>query len=119
MRVSFRETLWFKKGALDAEVAQSATVTGPIRVDTLPIEDRYLEDGSLSPRDSLTYGLAGGTTQPLELVRIAPDAGADADDAGVPERALVAEMKTGRRIVFAMMAAALALVAGGATLMIS
>lgn len=117
MRVSFRETLWFKKGALDAEVAQSATVTGPIRVDTLPIEDRYLEDGSLSPRDSLTYGLAGGTTQPLEVVRIAPDA--RADDAGVPERALVAEMKTGRRIVFAMMAAALALVAGGATLMIS
>lgn len=116
MRASFRETLWFKKGMLDAELAQSST-TGPTRVDTLPLEDRYLEDGTLSPSDSLTYGLAGGTTQPLRVVRLEPDAAAD--ESRVPERALVAEMKTGRRIVLAMVAVGLALVAGGATLMIS
>ncbi len=36
----FRETLWFKIGGLDAEPANS-----------LPIEDRYLDDGSLTEAD--------------------------------------------------------------------
>jgi len=39
----FRETLWFKKGLIDAEMPELA--------DQLPIEDRYLDDGSVTPVD--------------------------------------------------------------------
>jgi hypothetical protein len=51
--VKFRETMWFKKGLLD---------------DTMPIEDRYLDDGSLTPTDSRVFGLHTGTTQPLPVI---------------------------------------------------
>lgn len=37
----FRETLWFKKGLLDALAADLL----------LPIEDRYIDDGSVTPAD--------------------------------------------------------------------
>jgi hypothetical protein len=45
----FRETLWFKQGMLDAELPEQA--------DLLPIEDRYLDDGSLTTEDVTRFSL--------------------------------------------------------------
>ncbi len=123
MRVKFRETLWFKKGLLDAgaaEVREPAQTpsdddeAGPAAVDTLPIEDRYLDDGTLAPTDSVVFGLHTGSTQMLGRIDVA----AATDVVSVPEVALVAEMKTGRRIVFAMMAVAALALGGAAAMMV-
>lgn len=110
MRKKFRETLWFKKG-VEAEVAcEPAAQVAPDEEVTnvlLPVEDRYLEDGSLRPSDSQLFGLHTGTTQamhPVDIVRLMHAPVAEAGVAGVPERALIAEMKHGRRMVFAMIA---------------
>ena len=111
MRKKFRETLWFKKG-VEAEVAcEPAAQVAPDEEVTnvlLPVEDRYLEDGSLRPSDSQLFGLHTGTTQamqPIDIVRLMHAGGGhDTGSAGVPERALIAEMKHGRRMVFAMIA---------------
>lgn len=43
----FRETLWFKIGFLDAEAST-----------LLPIEDRYLDDGSLTEADVKEYSVS-------------------------------------------------------------
>ena len=112
MRKKFRETLWFKKG-VEAEAARAETAdVAPdddevTTVHELPVEDRYLEDGSLRPSDSQLFGLHTGTTQamqPIDIVRLMHAGGQDTGSAGVPERALIAEMKQGRRMVFAMIA---------------
>lgn len=49
----FRETLWFKKGLDDSEDS-----------DLLPIEDRYLDDGSVTPADVAQYSLRGVEISP-------------------------------------------------------
>jgi hypothetical protein len=54
MNAPFRETLWFKRGEF-AESGEDAPVP-------LPIEDRYLDDGSTAPTDSLRFGLHSGHT---------------------------------------------------------
>lgn len=66
--MKFRETLWFKKGLLDADVASQASEDEPTAVDTLPIEDRYLDDGTVTASDSVQFGLHTGTTRPLPTV---------------------------------------------------
>jgi len=45
---NFRTTLWFKKGELDVQAAQDPE--GPGAADLLPVEDRYLDDGSVASR---------------------------------------------------------------------
>lgn len=131
MRVKFRETLWFKKGLLDAEAAEAQAQAqaqsqthaqaqladdeaGAGAVDTLPVEDRYLDDGTLAPSDSVVFGLHTGSTQMLGRI----DVVAATDVVSVPERTLVAEMKTGRRIVFAMMALAALALGSAAAMMV-
>ena len=101
MRTNFRETLWFKKGLLDDGAARQEPAGDSARIasDTLPVEDRYNEDGSLLPSDSWVFGVHSGTTQAVETIR-------PIEPAGVPEQALVAELKTGRRMIFAMLAGA-------------
>ena len=107
----FRETLWFKKGVQDAEAAvrELDGEHGDAPIDTLPIEDRYLDDGTLQRSDTLEYGLHTGRTEGLELVH-------DTQHAGVDERVLIGEMKRGRRVYFAMIAGAAIL--GGAAFLI-
>jgi hypothetical protein len=55
---AFRETLWFKRGEM---VEDEESVP-------LPIEDRYLEDGSLARGDSEVYGLHSGQTSMLPVL---------------------------------------------------
>jgi hypothetical protein len=112
MRPKFRETLWFKKGQLDAEAAQRAATEKESQVvaDSLPIEDRYNDDGSLQPRDSVVFGVHTGTTRALVRLEPAPVA-----NSTVAEQHLISEMKTGRRLVLGMIAGA-ALAIGGIAL---
>ena len=67
MSKEFRSTLWFKKGALDAEARVEATGQKdglhPGAVDLLPPEDRYLDDGSVTQGDARAYSLRTGHTE--------------------------------------------------------
>lgn len=83
MRKAFRQTNWFKKGALDAEAAHEAAGQSdglhPGASDLLPPEDRYLDDGSVTSDDSLAYSLRTGTTvaMPIAAKIVAVSAGDD------------------------------------------
>jgi len=79
----FRETLWFKKGELDAEEAAAAAAgdddLAPAAVDLLPVADRYRDDGTLGPEDTASFGLhTGSTTMLAALAAPPPPAGASA-----------------------------------------
>jgi eukaryotic-like serine/threonine-protein kinase len=99
----FRETMWFKKGDLDTQAAIAAAEerarTGKDvatdKADSLPMDERYKDDGSISARDKEKYSLRTGGTQMMQAIR--GDIGAAA--AKVSEDELIGEMKGGRRIV--------------------
>jgi hypothetical protein len=110
-RGKFRETLWFKKGELDAQAAEAAAETrartgkdgGPDKTDLLPIDDRYRDDGSLSRTDKDKYSLRTGGTMTHKALR-EPTAGrakASSDDA------LIGELKSGRNAILIVIAVGL------------
>jgi hypothetical protein len=111
----FRDTMWFKKGELDAQAALAAADeharTGNVtsdKVDHLPIDERYKDDGSLSHTDKELYSLRTGATQSNTALREpATQSGTDK----VSEDALIDEMKGGRRRMLAIIAVVLAVVA--------
>ncbi len=112
----FRETLWFKKGDLDVQAALAAAEersrTGAEasadKADTLPIDERYKDDGSLTHGDTERYSLRTGATQTL---RALPSDG-NVDAANVSPDALIDEMKGGRtKIIAGVVIAVLALIA--------
>ena len=66
MTARFRETLWFKKGAsLDAEPAGDGEPTTSL--GELPLDDRYLDDGSVTGADTASFGVHTGTTIPVPV----------------------------------------------------
>jgi hypothetical protein len=87
--LKFRETMWFKKGELDAEEAQRAARNdddlAPGAADLLSPEDRYLDDGTVSQRDSVSYGVRTGTTMSLAQVTVRAPAVAFSEDDMVRE----------------------------------
>lgn len=91
MAKTFRATLWFKKGELDAAAAFAAAAGDddlhPAAVDLIPAEDRYADDGSVTAADSTTYGLRTGATTMLPTLR---DSRSEAGDVSV----LVRDVKT-------------------------
>ncbi|HEU4731849.1 MAG TPA: serine/threonine-protein kinase [Kofleriaceae bacterium] len=107
----FRETMWFKKGELDAEAAQAAADeharTGKLttdKADLLPIDERYKDDGTLSRSDKEKYSLRTGATVATAALR---DSGGPPGASGkVSEDALIGEMKRGRNKIFAILAVA-------------
>ena len=110
----FRETLWFKKGEKDAEVAQevdTSDVMAPTAVDMLPVEDRYADDGTLLASDSMAYGIHTGTTeyiQPIMLETITREPSGTT----LNEKAMVRDLKRGRvAVVAAISAGAVAVIA--------
>jgi len=101
----FRETMWFKKGDLDAQAAVAAAEerarTGkdvPVdKADSLPMDERYKDDGSISRGDKEKYSLRTGATQMMSALK-------DKDPATsmsgkVSEDALIGEMKSGRSMI--------------------
>ena len=106
----FRETMWFKKGELDEQAAQAAAEdrakTGKDamadKADSLPIDERYKDDGSLSRSDKEKYSLRTGATMMTTAIR---DSGSSANVGDkVSEDALIGEMKGGRNKIFAFIA---------------
>nr|HVY36515.1 serine/threonine-protein kinase [Polyangia bacterium] len=74
---AFRETLWFKQGDVDQMVAdaraklEASKAKGtpapepeplPIESDAKPLEERYVDDGSISAEDRKKYSLRQGAT---------------------------------------------------------
>jgi len=112
----FRETMWFKKGDLDAQAAQAAAEerqrTGKDvatdKADSLPIDERYKDDGSISRSDKEKYSLRTGATQMMSSIKDVP--GADASMNKIGEDVLVGEMKKGRTwVILAILGALIAI----------
>jgi hypothetical protein len=68
VKPAFRETLWFKRGDVDQMVADakakmaSRSDTGEVPEDVRPLEDRYVDDGTVTTEDRKKFSLrAGGT----------------------------------------------------------
>lgn len=112
----FRETLWFKKGEMDAAAAEAAAAAaaagkeaGADKADTKPIEDRYQDDGTVSHADRDKYSLKTGGTQMMPAIRApAPSESGPS----VSERELVGEMKGGRTGVMVAIIVGLLLLGG-------
>lgn len=86
----FRETLWFKKGLQGNSVedqAQESSAEEQVAEFELPIEDRYIDDGNISPTDTAQFGVHTGTTQSIQALPRATDG------SSVDERVLIREMK--------------------------
>ena len=105
----FRETMWFKKGELDAQAAQAAAEeraasgkdAATDKADSMPIDERYKDDGTITRSDKEKYSLRTGATQMMAKVQ---EPGASMSSK-VSEDALIGEMKGGRTwIVFAILA---------------
>ena len=112
----FRETMWFKKGELDAQAAQAAAdehartgrISSPDKTDLMPIDERYKDDGTLSRSDKEKYSLRTGGTVMTKAQRLS---GANATISKVSEDALIGELKRGRNKVVAAIAIALVVLA--------
>lgn len=87
----FRETKWFKHGY---EVPAPADDAVPQNVER-PIEDRYLDDGTVSHTDVTEFSVRTGGTQYMARLDNEPD-----PDDSMPT--LIAELKHGRRPVIAV-----------------
>jgi hypothetical protein len=98
---NFRETLWFKKGDLDVKAAEDPEGLGA--ADLLPVEDRYLDDGSVAPADTTSFGVHSGQTQGLEMIK----ATTQMEPVGDVPPQLISEMKRGRLPVIAAIGGAL------------
>jgi hypothetical protein len=113
----FRETMWFKKGDLDAQAAVAAAEerarTGKEvsadKADSKPIDERYNDDGSITRGDKEKYSLRTGGTMMMQAM---PDKGkASMSLNKVSEDALIGEMKGGRTKIIAAIVAGAILIA--------
>jgi hypothetical protein len=104
--LKFRETLWFKKGELDARHAAEAAEGGddlaPGAADLLPVEDRYRDDGSLSRTDSHAFGVHSGTTSWIRQT-----SGSGVAAGGYGEEELVREMRRSTAITLIVLGSGL------------
>jgi hypothetical protein len=99
----FRETMWFKKGELDAQAAQAIAEADKAgkdvadKGDSLPLDERYKDDGSITRGDKEKYSLRTGATQMMKSVKEDASKGSGTR---VSEDALIGEMKGGRQWIF-------------------
>ncbi len=128
---TFRETLWFKKGDVDQMVAEARArveaargkgATPPEEVaavaageappeDVRPLEDRYVDDGSVTAEDRKKFSLrSGGTATAM------PIAGRMPGDR-MSESEMVGEIGKGKRAAIIGVAIALAVVLGAIAFM--
>jgi Protein kinase domain len=109
---AFRETLWFKQGDVEQMVADAkaklhaagkGTGDAPtIPEDARPLEDRYVDDGSVTVEDRKKFSLrTGGTATAMPSV----DAGRHVPGEQINEREIVGEISGGRRTLILVIAA--------------
>src|SRR5208283_5056901 len=107
---AFRETLWFKKGDVDQMVADAkakqAAAGKPAAEaelptdDVRPLEDRYVDDGSVTTEDRKKFSLrTGGTSTAMPAAAVA------IPGEKMNERELVEEIGRGRRTAILLIAA--------------
>jgi hypothetical protein len=111
---AFRETLWFKKGDVEQMVADAKaklqaagtkrTDSAELGEDARPLEDRYVDDGSVTVEDRKKFSLrTGGTATALPSVAVS------VPGQKMDERELVGEIGGGRRTLILVIAAAVIL----------
>jgi serine/threonine protein kinase len=106
-KAKFRETMWFKKGELDEAVAAAGVPEGelvPEKADSIPMEDRYKDDGTLSAADRERLSLRTGGTQSFSTIP-SPSGGH-----AMGERELARELGAGRGRMILMIVLALLIV---------
>jgi hypothetical protein len=107
---AFRETLWFKQGDVEQMVADAKAklqatgkpvAEGPVVAeDARPLEDRYVDDGSVTVEDRKKFSLrTGGTATAM------PTAGSAVPGEKMDEREIVGEISGGRRTLILVIAA--------------
>jgi serine/threonine-protein kinase len=109
-KAKFRETMWFKKGELDEAVAAAQAPTGdaepvPDKIDSLPIEDRYKDDGTLTAADRQRLSLRTGGTMAHQAVPAPPEKMGEVVD-------LARELGAGRARMILFIALAVVVIAG-------
>jgi hypothetical protein len=107
-RPKFRISLWFLKGEQDAKAADEAAQSGDAlaldAADLLPIEDRYLDDGSHRKTLTHMFTLRTGRTDYMETLHHVPGG------TTLNTKAIIGDLKSGgRRVAAAIGAAALAI----------
>jgi hypothetical protein len=116
----FRETLWFKKGDLDAAAAaaaaQKAQQTGDAlaadKADSLPMDERYEDDGSVSQEDRQQHSLRTGNTEMMQAISADDVRRSMEVDGGVTEEDLIADMQAGRQKIIIAVVIGLLVVIG-------
>jgi hypothetical protein len=101
---AFRETLWFKKGDVEQMVAEAKAKAAAIGAapdkeevvpneDIRPIEDRYVDDGSVTTDDRKKFSLpTGGTATAI------PTVGKSLPGEKMSEEDIVGELAPGRKM---------------------
>ena len=111
---AFRETLWFKQGDVEQMVADAKAklqATGKpvaeapaVAEDARPLEDRYVDDGSVTVEDRKKFSLrTGGTATAM------PTSGSEVPGEKMDEREIVGEISGGRRTLILVIAAVVVL----------
>jgi len=111
---AFRETLWFKQGDVEQMVADAkaklhatgkASPEAPaIAEDARLLEDRYVDDGSVTVEDRKKFSLrTGGTSTAI------PTSGSEVPGERMDEREIVGEISGGRRTLILVIAAVVVL----------
>jgi serine/threonine-protein kinase len=98
VKPAFRETLWFKRGDVDQMVADAKAKmatrsdTGEVPEDVRPLEDRYVDDGTVTTEDRKKFSLrSGGTATAM------PSAGNKLPGAGMSDKEVMEEIAGPRR----------------------
>jgi Protein kinase domain len=110
---AFRETLWFKQGDVDQMVADARAKIEAARgkadpvaaepelpvVDAKPLEDRYVDDGSVTVDDRKAYSLRSGATSTA-----LPTVGGVVPGERMSEAEMIGEIGGGKRVAIIVVA---------------
>jgi hypothetical protein len=118
---AFRETLWFKKGDVEHMIAEArAKIASPEgkapeapspAEEVLPIEDRYVDDGTVTSDDRKKFSLRAGNTSavmPAVKGRVPGERMSDED--------VIREVSSSRKVVVILVAIVVVLAAAAAIL---
>jgi hypothetical protein len=99
VKPAFRETLWFKRGDVDqmvadakAKMSANRSDTGEVPEDVRPLEDRYVDDGTVTTEDRKKFSLRAGGTAVAQSQSAAKLPGA-----GMSEKEVMEEIAGPRR----------------------